>query len=267
MTRLRTELRARSPTGLVGPACPRACRRWHSAPYTEATNSADSPLPGSGPAFASTRACGCRPGVLFTPPRWLCPVCGGAGATPRTPPSPRVRGVGGPGRVDVPQVDDDVPARLRCGCEVVCYCHLGDAPLSASSSCGLRDGPRSPGRSGMATTSGTLAGPLGPSPARINTSSLTFSTGSYTHGDVCVAASSTPGGSLVWRGVGWRTGAPAAVPGDVADSTPRGRRRSMLGTHARTWIEATRPLTITMLRYVRWMVSGLTRIGATSTSR
>ena len=63
------------------------------APRFDSTEGDDTPASRAGPLFASTHVCGCRPGVLFTPPRWLCRVCEGTGATPHTPPSPAPRGL------------------------------------------------------------------------------------------------------------------------------------------------------------------------------
>ena len=65
------------------------------APRSDGAEEDYTPISRAGPLFASTRTCGCRPGVLFTPPRWLCPVCEGMGATPHTPPSPADQGIAG----------------------------------------------------------------------------------------------------------------------------------------------------------------------------
>ena len=95
------------------------------APRPDGAEGDDTPASGAGPLFASTHTCGCRPGVLFTPPSWLCQVCGGTGATPHTPPSPVGRGSADPWLTEGPRAGIGHCSRRDCGCEVVCYCRLG----------------------------------------------------------------------------------------------------------------------------------------------
>ena len=138
-----------------------------------AGNSHEVPGRWLGPDTPDGKACGCRPGVPFTPPYVCCPYCDGPGEVPHSPPSPcdpspPPAGWGGNycGPSYSPEERDGTLShslhevgRDGCFCEMLCLCAIrtrsdgrlslagpGDTPGGDSETTPDRRRPRAPTR-------------------------------------------------------------------------------------------------------------------------